>query len=121
MDAAVKGLWYILAGAIAGMLAGMGMGGGTLLIPVLSLLLGVAQHQAQGVNMFSFLPAALVALWVHRKEGRVALKTSWPIIGAGIVGAVLGALGATVLEGPWLKKIFGTFLIILGFFQWRKP
>lgn len=117
----MSGLWYILAGGFSGLLAGMGMGGGTLLIPLLTLFLGVGQHPAQGVNMLSFLPAALVALYIHRKEGRVALKTIWPIILAGMVGAVLGALAAAALEGAWLKKIFGAFLLFLGILQWRRP
>lgn len=117
----MKGLWYILAGTLSGMLAGMGMGGGTLLIPVLTLLLGVGQHQSQGVNMLSFLPAALVALYIHGKEGRVALKTSWPIMLSGVAGAALGAFGAASLQAACLKKIFGAFLLLLGFLQWRKP
>lgn len=117
----MSGLWYILAGGLSGLLAGMGMGGGTLLIPILTLFLGVGQHQAQGVNMLSFLPAALVALYIHRKEGRVALKTTWPIILAGLVGAVLGALAAAALEADWLKKVFGAFLLFLGILQWRRP
>ena len=70
--------------------------------------------------MLSFLPAAMVAMYIHRKEGRVALADTWPIILAGLVGAVLGALAAVSLEGAWLKKLFGAFLLFLGVMQWRK-
>lgn len=52
----------------------MGMGGGTLLIPALTLLMGIPQRQAQGVNMLSFLPAAAVALYIHKKREGWSLK-----------------------------------------------
>lgn len=116
----MKGLWYALAGLLSGVLAGMGMGGGTLLIPVLTLLLAVEQHAAQGVNMFAFLPAALLALWVHRKAGRLALKKCLPIMLAGVAGAALGAWGAALIQAGWLKKLFGAFLLCLGVYQWRR-
>ncbi|MBQ6692552.1 MAG: sulfite exporter TauE/SafE family protein, partial [Clostridia bacterium] len=57
----MRGLLLILTGFLAGVAAGMGMGGGTLLIPALTLLLGVPQHMAQGVNVAAFLPAAAAA------------------------------------------------------------
>lgn len=117
----MKGLWYLLAGTLSGLLAGMGMGGGTLLIPALTILLGVGQHQAQGVNMLAFLPAALLALYIHRKEGRVSLQHAWPILLSGLAGAALGTLAAAALEAAWLKKAFGAFLFFLGLMQWRKP
>lgn len=116
----MKGLLYALAGLLAGVLAGMGMGGGTLLIPALTLLLDVGQHSAQGANILSFLPASCIALWVHRKAGRLALDTCWPIILGGIAGAVAGAGAATLLPGAFLKKIFGAFLLCLGWMQWKK-
>ena len=111
----------VIFGIISGILGGMGMGGGTLLIPALTLLLGVGQHQAQGVNMLAFLPAALLALHIHRKEGRVSLQHAWPILLSGLAGAALGTLAAAALEAAWLKKVFGAFLFFLGLMQWRKP
>lgn len=76
-------LWYILSGLCAGVAAGMGMGGGTLLIPVLTLALGLPQHAAQGVNVLAFLPAAVAALVIHAKAGRLHLRACLPIIFAG--------------------------------------
>ena len=91
--------------AAAGVISGMGMGGGTLLIPALTLLMGIPQRQAQGVNMLSFLPAAAVALYIHKKEGRLELKSSLPVIAAGIVGALFGALAAGWLKEEWLNNL----------------
>ena len=87
----MRELLLFAIGAAAGVISGMGMGGGTLLIPALTLLMGIHQRQAQGVNMLSFLPAAAVALYIHKKEGRLELKSSLPVIAAGIVGALFGA------------------------------
>ena len=87
----MRELLLFVIGAAAGVISGMGMGGGTLLIPVLTLLMGIPQRQAQGVNMLSFLPAAAAALYIHKKEGRLELKSSLPVIAAGIVGALFGA------------------------------
>lgn len=112
-------LWFVVAGLSAGILSGMGMGGGTVLIPILTLLLGVNQHAAQGVNMMAFLPGALLALWIHRRDGRLAVKEGLSLLLWGVVGATGGAFIATCLSAEWLKKTFGAFLIVLAFVQWR--
>jgi uncharacterized membrane protein YfcA len=46
---------YILVGIIGGVLGGMGMGGGTLLIPMLGIFFGLEQHVAQAINLISFI------------------------------------------------------------------
>ncbi len=112
-------LWYILAGLAAGVLSGMGMGGGTILIPLLTIFLGVSQLGAQGANMLAFLPGALLAIWVHRKGGRICWKAGLPLLISGAIGAVGGALVASWLTADWLRKGFGLFLVILAFIQWR--
>ena len=48
-------LWFVLAGIVSGVVAGMGMGGGTLLIPVLIIFFNIAQQQAQGINLLAFI------------------------------------------------------------------
>lgn len=68
-DALMNWLLYIVAGAVSGVLSGMGIGGGVLLIPALVLLGGVAQHSAQGINLLYFLPTAMGALWILVKRG----------------------------------------------------
>lgn len=61
-------LYLMIAGFLAGVISGMGMGGGIILIPVLTLLLGFDQKQAQGMNLFFFIPTAVLALVVHIKK-----------------------------------------------------
>ena len=106
-------LWYILSGLCAGVAAGMGMGGGTLLIPVLTLALGLPQHAAQGVNVLAFLPAAVAALVIHAKAGRLHLRACLPIIFAG----ALGALAASFLPED-VRRIFNPFGMPACF--WKK-
>lgn len=110
-------VWYFLAGLLSGVLSGMGMGGGTVLIPILTLFLSMDQHAAQGVNMLAFLPGAALALFIHRRDGRLKAKTALPLLLWGVIGAIGGAFLATCLDAQWLKKAFGVFLIALAFFQ----
>ena len=67
-------IWYVVAGVLGGVLGGMGMGGGTILIPLLSIFYAVSQHTAQAVNLISFLPMAVVALIIHLKNKLVDFK-----------------------------------------------
>ena len=48
-------LYFVLAGVLGGVLAGMGMGGGTLTLPILVLVMGVEQITAQFANLIAFL------------------------------------------------------------------
>ncbi len=107
----------ILAGLCSGVISGMGIGGGTILIPALSIFLQVAQHQAQGVNLLFFIPTALVSLGVHIKNKAVNFSVAWPIILWGLAGAVGGAVLAAITEGGLLRRLFGLFLLAMGVFE----
>ena len=90
------------------------MGGGTILIPVLTIFTGVEQHVAQATNLIAFLPMAAISLSVHKKSGFIeGGNVLWLIVPA-ILTSVLGGLFATFLPGEVLRKLFGVFLIILG-------
>ena len=83
--------WLIpfLCGLGASVLSAWGVGGGTLLLLVMTLLLDVDQRTAQGINLLFFLPAAASALFVHRKNGYL----DRPILHAAIPTAAVAALG----------------------------
>ncbi len=110
-------LWFALSGILGGVLGGMGMGGGTVLIPLLTIFFGVNQHMAQGINLLAFVPMAVVALVMHVKNGFVKFDKVIYIILAGVLTAVLGFFVANLLKGEILKKLFGGFLIFLSIFQ----
>ena len=104
----------LLAGAAAGVLSGFGVGGGTLLLVYMTAFAGLDQHLAQGINLLYFLPAGLMALPAHLKNGYVEKKALLPAIGAGLVLAALGAWAASAMEVGLLKKLFGLFLLAVG-------
>ena len=72
--------WIIpaLVGAATGVLSGFGVGGGTLLLVYLTAVAGVDQHLAQGINLLYFLPAGLLALPAHVRNGYVEKKALLP-------------------------------------------
>ena len=107
----------IAIGILSGIISGMGIGGGTILIPALSVFLSVSQKTAQGVNLLYFIPTAAIALFVHIKNKSVNFKIAFTIILWGIIGAVLGSLLALKLHTNLLKKMFGAFLFIMGIYE----
>lgn len=107
-------LLYLAAGFLSGLLGGMGMGGGTLLIPVLTVFLGVEQHVAQAANLIAFLPMALFSLKIHSRNGLInAQDVWWMIIPAALCAAAFG-VAAAFLPADFLKKAFGAFLVFLA-------
>jgi uncharacterized membrane protein YfcA len=113
----IKYLWYALAGVLAGTPSGMGMGGGTVLIPLLTVFLSVAQHPSQAVNLITFIPMAVVVLIFHIKNKLVEFKDLVWLILPAVLFAGGASLLASVIEGDILKRIFGGFLIVLAFVQ----
>lgn len=107
----------VVVGVFSGVIAGMGMGGGTLLIPILTIFFDFKQQLAQGINLLAFLPCAIVSLIIHCKNKLVNFKIGIPIICSGVVASVLGSVLAMKLNSVILKKIFGGFLLIIGIFQ----
>lgn len=110
-------LLFLLCGALGGALGGMGMGGGTALIPLLTLFCGVEQNVAQGVNLAAFLPMSAAALAVHAREKRLRRSAVLPLaVPALAFSAAFSLLGAR-LPAPSLRAAFAIFMIILGIFR----
>ena len=106
-----------IAGVISGIVGGMGMGGGTLLIPILSIFLGFAQKDAQGINLLVFIPMSIVALIFHIKNKLVDFRVGVPVVVVGVVFSVLGSVIANSLSNNNLRVYFGVFLLLVGVFQ----
>ena len=108
---------FLLCGIAGGILGGMGMGGGTLLIPLLTAVCGLKQSAAQGVNLLSFLPMSVVALSVHFKSGRLKKEGLAFLTVPALISSALFALLAVYLPDEALSKGFGVFLIVLSIYQ----
>ncbi len=106
-----------LIGLLAGIIGGMGIGGGTILIPALTLFVKTEQHIAQSVNLIYFIPTAIIALIVHIKNKRVDFKIALPIIISGVFGAGIGSWLASAISNNLLKKLFAVFLFIMGIYE----
>mgnify|MGYP004640905909 FL=1 len=112
-------IWMIIFGAISGILGGMGMGGGTLLIPLLAFL-DIKQQTVQAINLISFLPMAAVSLCFHFKNGLVKTKDiGWLVVPAVIFSAA-GAFLTKFAEEKILRYCFGGLLTALGVWQFIK-
>ena len=109
--------WEIVCGILGGIVGGMGMGGGTLTIPLLTIFLNFKQLKAQGINLIAFLPMSVVALIIHAKNKLVAFKETWLLAVVGCVFSLIGAIVANHINSGILKKLFALFLIGLGVWQ----
>ena len=107
----------VIAGLVSGVVGGMGMGGGTLLIPILSIFLGFSQKSAQGINLLVFIPMSIVAIIIHIKNKLIDFKVGVPIIISGIIFSVIGSIIANGLSNNNLRVYFGVFLFLVGVFQ----
>jgi uncharacterized membrane protein YfcA len=110
----------LLAGLAAfglgtGVLAGLlGVGGGILMVPFLTLAVGLSQHEAQATSLVVVLPTAVVAsLELHRRGiGELGVALRFGVVGA--LGGVAGALLALALPGSALRVVFAVFLGLIG-------
>ena len=108
--------WLIplLCGALTGMVSAWGVGGGTLLLLALTLLLDVEQRQAQTLNLLFFLPAAGAALFFHRRNGELDTAAVRRTAIPGALAALVGAGAAMLLDVDLLRRPFGLFLLYAG-------
>ncbi len=111
-------MWYtyIALGLMAGVGSGfLGIGGGSILIPVLVYLFGLSQHQAQGTTLAIMIPPiGLLAAWKYYVEGNVKLNMAAFICIGFLVGGLIGAIFVHKVPAPILKKIFGGFLLLIS-------
>lgn len=103
-----------LVGFGTGVISAFGIGGGTLLLLVMTLFLGVDGPVARCINLLYFLPTALGSLYYHKKNGylnKTAIRAAIPL---GVALAVAGAVAAAFLDTGVLRKAFGLYLLWAG-------
>ena len=106
----------IIIGLLGGIFSGaFGIGGGTIMVPLLVLWLGLSQHQAQGTALaVMLLPVFLLAVLRYYSAGNVKVQVALFIAVGFIVGALIGANFVQAVPSEQLKKWFGVFLILIG-------
>ena len=104
----------ILVGAAMGLLAGLGVGGGSLLILWLTLIIGVSQAQARWINLVFFITAAGSVSLLRWKTGQLEIKKMLPAILTGSMGAALGSIFRGTIDPQLLRKAFGILMLATG-------
>ena len=113
-------MFLIIIGFFAGIIGGMGMGGGTILIPALILFAHIDPKIAQSVNLLSSIPMTIFALIIHIRNKNVVFSLVIPIAIFGVLRAVFGSFVANYLSSEVLRKFFGIFLLIIGCLEIKK-
>lgn len=106
----------LIIGLLAGMLSGLvGVGGGIIMVPMLVLLLGFGQHQAQGTSLAVLVvPVTAIAVFNYYKEGYINWKYAAVIAVFFVIGSYFGSKLAIGLDQKMLKKIFSIVLILVA-------
>lgn len=104
----------VLIGMFSGIFSGVGMGGGTILIFLLTAFAGLEQHIAQATNLIYFIPTAISAIIVNYKDKNIDTKLAIFISAFGIIGAIIGAKISVNTDVQILRKLFGIFLAIIA-------
>ena len=106
-----------LIGLVMGILSGLAIGGGTLLVPALVILMGVKQHTAQGICLAAFIPTALVAVITHYRQHNVKVVLAVCLTAGALLGAGIGATLANQCDAGLLRKVSGVFLVTMGLYE----
>ena len=111
-----KTLGFLIAGLAGGVLSGLfGIGGGTVLIPIFSLLLAFDQHKAQGTSLVALIPpTGLLAVIAYAKSGYVSWLTGILLIPGLFVGGIIGAKIAKRMEPRLMRQVFAVLMFALG-------
>ena len=107
----------IIIGLLAGILSGLvGVGGGIIMIPLLIILLGLTQHQAQGTALFAMLPPiGILAAMNYFKQGYVKSEYAVVIALSFVIGGYFGSKLSLSLPPQTVRRIFGVVMLIGGF------
>ena len=104
----------LIVGTVLGFLSGLGIGGGSLLIIWLTVVLGTDPLVARSINLLFFIPSALVACGLRMRQGDLKIRPLLPAILAGCAAAAVFSWVSTILNVEVLKKLFGIVLLAAG-------
>jgi uncharacterized protein len=123
---ALRDAGIFFAAGLCGVASGLvGIGGGTLLVPILVLLFSFEQHRAQGTSLIALIPpTGLLAFLAYARAGDVSWRTGLLLIPGVFAGGVFGAWLAKRLQPQRMRQVFAGLLLLLGMWQavsaWRR-
>lgn len=109
----------LVVGTVLGFLSGLGIGGGSLLILWLTIVLGVDHSTARVINLLFFIPSAVIACFFRMKQGTLNIRKVLPAILSGCVSAAVCSRLAGIIDTEILKKLFGGILLFTGLRELR--
>src|SRR5258708_26917089 len=109
--------------AAVGLVIGIAVGcvgiGGVLMIPVLTLALGIDVKHAIAAALLSYLPSGIVAVTLYARRGSVPWREAWPLCLAGLPAAYLGARATSLAPAALLEAVIGVLLLAGGVYALR--
>lgn len=107
--------WFSIAvGILLGFLAGLGVGGGSLLILWLTMILGIEQSSARSINLLFFFPSAVIASIFRIRQKSLPCKSIFPALITGPIAAAIATWIGLQINTEILKTGFGILLLITG-------
>ena len=105
----------IVIGSVLGFLSGLGVGGGSLLMLWLTLVLEMPHNAARTINLLFFIPSAIIASLFRWKQGTLNFKKILPAVLCGCIAAAVFSIISKQIDITLLKKLFGILLLLTGF------
>ena len=107
-------------GVCAGLMSGfIGVGGGIVIVPALVFIMGLTQHEAQGLSIATMLPPigimAFYSYWQHGTITKTSIGYAAIIAVAFVIGGFLGSKVALKMSPNLIRLIFGTFMLFVAF------
>jgi uncharacterized membrane protein YfcA len=110
---------YLFLGLFAGFASGcFGIGGGALMVPVLTLWFGVPYHLAVGTSLALILPIALAGSGTNFAMDKIDWRIFWACCVTGVLGAIVGALAIQKVPAFYAKRAFAVFLVYSAYRFW---
>lgn len=110
-------IFFIIVGIFAGAASGLGLGGGTILIPALTIIYSLPQQQAQNINLLYFIPTATIALITHFKNDNIEKSVIFKVAFFGLISSFIGSKIALSTDPSVLRRYFGFFLLSMGIYE----
>lgn len=104
----------LIVGSVLGFLAGLGVGGGSLLMLWLTLVMGTSHSVARNINLLFFIPGAVISSVFRWKQGSLNIKKILPAVVLGCVSAGVFSVLGKHLDAGIFKKLFGVLLLLTG-------
>lgn len=121
-------VWFVIAGAFAGVCAGLfGVGGGLIIVPALVWILGayglpdqIIPHLSVGTALATIIITSISSLTAHNKKGGVRWEIFKNLSYGLVVGSLFGAWVATLIKGQYLQGLIGVFAIVMSIQMFMK-